>query len=149
LARNVHPAAAMRTVTTLVIVAAAAFASVGFVRQTAQGTPKTVKEVMTTMTIPASDAIFAAASDPPASAEQWADVRKSAVTLAESGRLLTSGALARDKAAWMDMAGALVKEAEATVKVAEARDREALEKASDRVYTTCETCHERYMTAVN
>ena len=135
------------TVTTLLLIAVATLASVAFARQNAG--PKTVKDVMTTMTIPASDAIFEAASEPPSGAEGWAALRKSAVTLTESGKLLMTDALARDKATWMEMAGALVKEAEAVVTVADARDRAALEKSGDRVYATCESCHGRYMTAVN
>jgi cytochrome c2 len=44
----------------------------------------------------------------------------------------------------MEMARNLVNEAEATVKVADARNRE-LEKAGDSVYATCESCHTRYI----
>jgi hypothetical protein len=100
---------------------------------------------MTTMTIPASDAIFAAASEPPASAEGWAALRNSAAKLAESGRMLTTAALAKDTTAWREMARNLVSEAEATVRIADAKNREALEKASDSVYATCKPCHDRYI----
>ena len=137
------------TTTTLVIAAAVMCASVTYARQTAARTPTTVKDVMTTMTIPASDAVFDAAAEPPTSAEAWAALRKSAVTLEESGRLLMTDALAKDKNMWMDMARDLVREAEATIKAAEAKDRNALEKAGDSVYLTCKACHERYMAAVN
>jgi hypothetical protein len=149
LARKLHAVGRMRTpTTTLVIAAAVTFASVTYARQTAP-TPKTVKEVMTTMTIPASDAVFDAAAEPPAGAEAWTALRKSAVTLAESGRLLMRNPLAKDKDTWIDMARDLVREAEATIKVAEAKDRNALEKAGDSVYATCKACHGRYMEAVN
>ena len=140
----------MRTTLTLVIIATAAtFASTTFARQSARRTPATAKEVMTTMTIPGSDAIFAGASEPPASAKEWAAVRAGAVMLAESGRMLMTDALARDKTTWMEMTRDLVKEAEATVKVADAKDRDALEKAADAVYATCKACHGRYMETVN
>ncbi len=135
------------TVTTLVIVAAGALGSVAFARQNAGRAPETVKEVMTSMTIPASDAIFDAASEPPTRPVGWAAAGKAAATLAESGRLLMTDALARDKAAWMDMAAALVKEAEATVKAVDGKDRDALEVVGDRIYATCATCHGRYMAA--
>lgn len=137
----------MRTTTTFIVLVSVTLASVAFARQNTQHTPATVKEVMTLMTIPGSDAIFSGAAEPPATAEGWASVRTGAVTLAESGRLLMTSGLARDAGAWMEMAGALVKEAEATVKVADARNAKALEEVSDRVYVTCEACHERYMTA--
>jgi Cytochrome C' len=136
------------TTTTLVIAAAVTFASVTYARQTAR-TPTTVKEVMTAMTIPASDAVFDAGAEPPTSAEAWAALRKSAVTLAESGRLLMTDALGKDKTTWNEMARDLVREAEATIKVAEAKDRDALENAGDSVYATCKACHGRYMEAVN
>jgi cytochrome c553 len=53
-------------------------------------------------------------------------------------------ALARDTTIWMEMARAMVTEAEATVKVADAKRRGRLEQASDAVYATCKTCHDRY-----
>jgi hypothetical protein len=132
------------TATTLVIATAVTFASVTYARQTAR-TPTTVTQVMTAMTIPASDAIFDATAEPPATAEAWAALRKSAVTLAESGRLLMTDALAKDKNTWVEMARDLVREAEATIKAAEAKDRDALENAGDSVYATCKACHGRYM----
>ena len=135
------------TIITIAIVAMATLASVESARQDAGQTPRTVKEVMTTMMIPASDAIFAGSAEPPTAAEGWGAIRKQAVTLAESGKLLMTDALAKDKAKWMEMARALVQEAETVMKAADAKDRDALEQASDRVYATCEACHERYMAA--
>jgi cytochrome c556 len=58
-------------------------------------------------------------------------------------------ALAKDKTTWNEMARDLVREAEAAIKVAEAKDRDALEKAGDSLYATCKACHGRYMEAVN
>jgi hypothetical protein len=63
----------MRTITTTLFIAAAVtFASVTYARQTATRRPPTVKQVMTSMTIPASDAVFDATAEPPATAEAWA-----------------------------------------------------------------------------
>lgn len=147
MARKLHAAALMRTMLlTLLVVVWATLVSVAFAQKTAQS-PKTVKEVMTTMTVPASDAIFAGAAEPPTNAEGWAAVRAGAVTLAESGRLLMTSALARDKGPWMEMAGDQVKAADAAAKVADAKDQQALEQTSDRIYATCKTCHDRYMAA--
>lgn len=100
---------------------------------------------MTSMTIPASDAIFEAASEPPTTDEKWGALRKAAETLAASGRLLTRAELARDQTTWMEMARALVDKAEATLKVAQTKNADALAPASDDVYTTCENCHTRYL----
>lgn len=112
---------------------------------TAQQEAATVKEVMVTMTVPASDVIFGAASKPPTTDQEWAAVRTSAVMLAESGTLLMTGGRARDNTTWMEMARALADQADTTLKAAKARDRDALSKAGDDVYMTCETCHERYL----
>jgi prophage DNA circulation protein len=105
----------------------------------------TVKEIMQTMTEPSSDVIFTAASEPPTDQQQWEAVRKSAVVLAESGNLLMTGGRVKDNTTWMEMARALVDQADATVKAAEARNSEALSKAGDDVYLTCEVCHARYL----
>jgi len=123
-----------------VLVTAAATA-----QQDAPAAPATVKGVMITMTVPASDAIFDAASEPPKDDPQWVAVRKGALMLAESGKLLMTGERAKDSTTWMEMARALVDQAEATLKAAEAKNSDALLKAGDDVYLTCETCHARYM----
>ena len=107
--------------------------------------PASVKEVMTSMTIPASDVVFDAASSPPDTDAKWAALRKAADTLAASGRLLGSPRLARDATTWMEMARALVTQAEAVLQIVDARSRDRLERASDEVYKTCETCHEKYL----
>lgn len=114
-------------------------------QQDAPAAPATVKGIMVTMTVPASDVIFDAASEPPNDVPQWAAVRKSALMLAESGKLLMTGERAKDSTTWIDMARALVDQAEATLKATEARNSDALSKAGDDVYLTCETCHARYM----
>jgi hypothetical protein len=128
----------------LLTVATLAPAPLGARQDSARG-PASVKEVMTSMTIPASDVIFDAASNPPDNDAKWAALRESAGTLAASGRLLMTPALARDTTTWMEMARGLVTQAEATLKVADTKARDQLEQASDAVYATCETCHERYL----
>jgi hypothetical protein len=100
---------------------------------------------MVNMTIPGSDAIFDAATDPPKTAEQWEAVRKGATMVVESGQMLQSSELAKDNGAWMEMARELVNQAQATLRVVNAKDAEALADVGDRVYVTCDTCHKRYM----
>ena len=113
--------------------------------QDAANATSAVKEVMDTMTIPASDAIFAAASEPPKEAAQWVALRASAKALADSGRVLTTTARAKDDKAWVEMARALVTEAEAAFKAIDAKDPDALSSVADNVYVTCKSCHDRYM----
>ena len=137
----------MRRLRTALIVTAGAMcaAAAATAQQNADEAPATVKQVMVTMTVPSSDAIFSAASEPPTDDEQWLAVRKSAVMLAESGNLLMTGGRAKDNTAWMEMAREMVKQAEAALKAVEARNGDALAQAGDDIYLTCEACHARYM----
>lgn len=136
----------MRTRPTHLIVAAAALlaTAAASAQQDAAKGPPTVKEVMITMVVPASDVIFTAASEPPTDDAQWVGVQKSAVILAESSKLLMTGSHAQDNA-WMDRARALVHQAEAALKAADAKNSDALSQAGDEVYSTCEACHALYM----
>lgn len=135
-----------RTRVALIVTAGAMFAAAAATaQQQADTAPATVKQVMVTMTVPSSDAIFAAASETPKDDEQWVAVRKSAMMLAESGNLLMTGDRAKDNTAWMEMARTLVDQAEATLKAADAKNSDALSKAGDDLYLTCEACHTRYM----
>ena len=136
----------MRASLLLVALAAAISASVGVaVAQQGGDEPSTVREVMMSMTVPASDEIFSAASDPPSTDKGWTDVRAAALRLSASGKLLMTTKLAKDNAAWMEMAQAFVAEADATARIAGAKDRQGLEEASDKVYSACKTCHVRYV----
>lgn len=129
----------------IAVVAVMALVSVAATAQ--QGTPTTpttVKEVMVTLTGPSADVIFMAAGEPPQNDQQWAAVRKGALALAESGRLLMTAERARDRTTWIDMAREMVAKTETAMKAADRRNAEALSEAGDDLYTTCETCHTRY-----
>jgi hypothetical protein len=132
-----------RTIGVLLSALTLAPAVLGARQDSARG-PASVKEVMTSMTIPASDVIFDAAANPPDSDAKWAALREGADMLAESGRLLMTPALARDTPTWMTMARAMVTQAEATLKIADAKARDRLQQAADTLYVTCKTCHDRY-----
>ena len=97
------------------------------------------------MTVPSSEVIFAAVSEPPKDDLQWVAVRNSAVTLAESGKLLMTGGRHRDTATWMAMSRGLVTQAQAAQAAAEDRNSDELSKAGDDVYETCKACHASYM----
>ena len=134
-----HPPTALVAVVIALLVAGTA------ATQDVNKAAPTVKDVMTTMTVPASDAIFSAASEPPKDAAQWVALRASVATLAESGRLLTRTARAKDDREWIEMASAMVAEAEATFKAVDAKDPDALSLAADNVLSTCKPCHDRYL----
>ena len=137
--------AMQRVFTALTVTTLVATVAVTTARLEAQRDTSSVKQVMLTMTIPASDAIFSAASDPPKNAQAWLELRTDVQTLVESGNLLMTRGLAKDNAAWMEMTRALVTQAQATLKAIDAKSGDALAQASDDVYVTCETCHARYL----
>ena len=113
-------------------------------QQDTQPETVTVKRVMETMTIPASDAIFSAASELERDTKVWQEARKGAIVLAESGDLLMTGGRAKDNTTWLDMSRALVTQAQAALKAIDAKDGDALVEASDSLYGTCKACHDRY-----
>ncbi len=106
--------------------------------------PASVKDVMVTMTVPASTVIFAAQSESPTTAAGWLAVQEAAQIMAESGRLLTRPPLAKSDEHWTEMAAAMVAEAEKTLAVAGTRDADAIAEAGDAVYLTCKSCHDRF-----
>lgn len=129
------------TATAAIALAAAAV----FAQQAMSRSALTVQQVMQMTIVPSSDAVFAAASEPPKTTAQWTAVRAAAATLRDSGKLLMTGVRARDKAGWMTMARKEVDAAQAVMKAAEAKDADALSSAGDALYETCESCHARYL----
>lgn len=105
----------------------------------------TTGELMAVMVVPSSTVVFKAASEPPKDDDGWSAVRANALTLAESGNLLMIGSRARNRGEWMKMAAAMRDAAVMGVKAADARDGDALSEAGERVYSTCEQCHARYL----
>ena len=108
-------------------------------------TVASVLQVMHAITIPASEALFKAASEPPASDKSWADLRLQALALAESGNLLMIGSRVKDRAGWLRASRAMVDAAAAAARAAEAKDTNGVGAAGDAVYETCENCHAAYL----
>jgi len=105
----------------------------------------TVHDIMAAITIPASDKVFAAASEPPRDAAGWAAVRTYALAVAESSNLLMMPKRAVDQKDWIKWSTAQLKAAQLVMKAAEAKDADALSTASDALYETCAGCHKVYM----
>ena len=141
-------------------VALAVLVGVGAARVDAQKTPgsagkaaatgpikpvATVVEIMETMTIPFSNAIFEAGGEAPKDDKGWAAVRGQAVALAEAGNLLMLGSRAKDSAAWMKFSRAQVDAAEVVAKAAAAKNADQFSTAADALYETCAECHKVYL----
>lgn len=105
----------------------------------------TVGEIMKTMTIPFSNAVFEAGGEPPKDDKGWDAVREQAVALAEAGNLLMIGSRAKDRAAWLKFSRAQVDAAEAVAKAAAAKNADQLSAAADTLYETCASCHKVYL----
>ncbi len=80
----------------------------------------------------------------PRTDQEWAAVRRSALTLAEAGKLLATGNRSRDNGEWAKRARALVEAALETVKAAEARSPDAILETGEKIYNACIGCHQRY-----
>ncbi len=113
----------------------------------------TVKQLMEATIDPAAEVVFDAVGTivtasgveeiAPKNDDEWAMVRHSALTLAESGNLLLIGGRARD-GPWIRMSQALIDVGMVALKAAEAKNPEALFEAGGQVYEVCEQCHKQY-----
>jgi hypothetical protein len=108
-------------------------------------TVASVMDVMKTITIPFSNAVFEAGAEPPKDDASWEAARGQAVALAEAGNLLMLGSRVRDRAAWMQLSRAQVDAAEAVAKAASSKNAEQLAAAADALYETCAACHKDYL----
>lgn len=80
----------------------------------------------------------------PKNDEEWATVRNSALTLAESGNLLLIGDRAKDKGEWVKLSRALADAGMAAFKAADAKNPAALLEAGGIVTAVCDNCHTLY-----
>ena len=71
-------------------------------------------------------------------------IRRSALTLAESGTLLTGRGRARDQGDWAKDARALSDAGAAAYKAGQAKDLAALARVTDSLDASCTTCHKQY-----
>jgi len=104
-----------------------------------------MKQLMLDVIYPASNNVLLAINREPADDKEWAEVRRGALTLAESGNLLI---MRNRAAAWVADAKLLMDAGAAAYKAAEAKDPRALATVADRIDTSCTTCHKQYRPAI-
>ncbi len=80
----------------------------------------------------------------PKNDEEWAEVRRGALTLAEAGNLLMIGNRPKDNDLWFRNARSLTDAAMVAVKAVDERNPEALFNAGGQVYEVCKSCHDHY-----
>ena len=113
----------------------------------AQASPPaaTVRQLMLDLIHPSSnDILLAIFRGGPKDEKEWAAVRRSAVTLAESGNLLMMEGRARDQGDWMKDAKLLVDVGNSAYKAAQAKNSDALAALAGAVDASCTTCHKQY-----
>jgi hypothetical protein len=103
-----------------------------------------VQQVMTAITIPASDVIFEAAGATTKDTA-WDNIQNSALTLAESGNLLMLPGRAPDNQEWVKQSQAMIDAAMLAFDAAAKRNADQLSISGDKIYATCEGCHNKYM----
>jgi cytochrome c556 len=104
-----------------------------------------VKQLMLDLIHPSSnDILLAIYRGGPKDEKEWAAVRRSAVTLAESGNMLMVRGRARDQGDWMKDAKLLVDVGNSAYRAAQAKDGTALAGLAEAVDAACTTCHKQY-----
>ncbi len=99
----------------------------------------TMKQLMLDIVHPASNSLVLLVNrGGPADDKEWAEARRSALLLAESGNLLM---LRNRAAAWTADAKLLTEAGAAAYKAVDAKDVKALPAAIERIDASCTTCH--------
>jgi cytochrome c556 len=128
-----------------------------FAQQKGMEQPKTTKEIMTKMAIPASDALFAVKEKP--TAQDWADYRKQGQILIDAAALLQQPGMiasgptkakakagAANPAAWNKAAGAMGAAGKAAIAAADKKDVDKLTgDVGGMILDSCSGCHDQYM----
>lgn len=103
-----------------------------------------VTELMNSMLIPASNALFNVPRQVPEDDAGWETVRNHAIVLAESGNLLLVEGRAQESEVWKSTSVALIEAGEAALKAAKARDVDAILEVGNQIIDACERCHEKH-----
>jgi hypothetical protein len=104
----------------------------------AQAPVVTMKQLMVDLIHPASNGLLLAIYR---GDRDWAEFRRNALILAESGNLLVQR---NDSVAWKQDAKLLAEAGAAAYKAAQAKDAKALAGLTTSIDTACTTCHRHY-----
>ena len=102
----------------------------------------TMKQLMLDVIHPASNSLLVAINrGGPGDEKAWAEARRSAMTLAESGNLLI---MRNRAAAWVADARLLTAAGTEAYRAAETKNARALAAVADRLDASCTTCHTQF-----
>jgi cytochrome c556 len=110
----------------------------------------TMRQLMLDLIHPASNEILLFVNrGAPITEAEWAQVRRSALTLAESGSLLDKhGRSPKDSADWAQNAEALARVGAAAYQAAQAKDFAALAALAEPLDASCTNCHKQFRSNV-
>ena len=114
-----------------------------------------VKTLMATVMDPIADVYWGAVGTvldetgehelSPKTAEEWDEVLRAGMIVAETGNLLMMPSRAKDGGEWMQAARNMVDKAEQAIRAAEARDKQAVFDRGAELYDACVACHVKYV----
>ena len=104
----------------------------------------TTAEIMRWMIYPTSNDIFNVQRAVPKDDFEWEKLERSALTMAEAGNLLMIGSRVKDQGDWIKDSKMLVDVGIVALKLAKAKDADALAALNEDLNTACTTCHQAY-----
>ena len=108
----------------------------------AQTPAPTMKQLMLDLIHPSSnDILLAVSRDGPSDDREWALMRRSALTLAESGSALMTRVDSND---WRSAAKLLTDAGSDAYKAAQSKDAKALNAVTTRIDASCTNCHKQF-----
>lgn len=122
-------------------------ATCSFAQAPSQSLPPTatMRQLMLDLIHPASnDILLLIYRGGPKDENEWATVRRSALTLAESGNLLMMPGRARDEDDWAKDVKTFADAGSAAYKAAEAKNVQALAAVAEPLDASCTNCHKQY-----
>jgi cytochrome c556 len=111
----------------------------------AQESASSVLNLMKSIVIPQSDAIFSVGKTVPANDKDWAALQQSANRLTEAAKTLSAQAPAANGVNWLKFSQAMGDAAGQAGAAAKSKNVDAILDAGDVLYESCEGCHKQYM----
>ncbi len=105
----------------------------------------TVSELMTAMIIPSSNVVGNAGLNGDPTEEEWAEIERQALILAESGNLLLLPDRAQGRADWIQASKDMITAGQAALEAARAKNAEPLMlDIGGAIFDSCTACHDQY-----
>ncbi len=107
----------------------------------------TSADIHTALLNPASNTLYAAESDPPATAEGWAAVEAAAARIIDGARLMQTGLRSQGRADWVRISRLVEEAATRAAEAGRMQDADMLAAADGDFTAQCEDCHNAFRDA--